>query len=51
MIRPALLGLLALLLAPGIAAAEPPRRIVSFNLCCDQLVLLLARRERIASVS
>ncbi|WP_222183236.1 ABC transporter substrate-binding protein [Geminicoccus harenae] len=51
MIRPALMGLLALLLAPVPTEAGPPRRIVSFNLCSDQLVLLLARRERIASVS
>ena len=28
-----------------------PQRIVSINLCADQLVLALAERERIASVS
>ena len=45
--------LLALLVAlvPAAAEAEPPRRIVSMNLCADQLLMLLADRERIASVS
>lgn len=31
--------------------AEPPRRIVSMNLCTDQMALLLAGRERIVSIS
>ena len=44
---PALLGIF---LSLG-AAAEPPKRIVSMNLCTDQLVMMLADRERIASVS
>lgn len=45
----ALLG--ALLTLSAAAAAERPSRIVSMNLCADQLLLLLADRERIASVS
>ena len=44
------LALLVLLL-PATAAADPPQRIVSMNLCTDQLVMLLADRSRIASVS
>lgn len=32
-------------------AAEPPRRIVSLNICTDELVLRLAPPERIASVT
>ena len=32
-------------------AAEPPSRVVSINLCSDQLLLMLARPEQIASVS
>ncbi len=32
-------------------AVEKPRRIVSLNLCTDQLVVLLADREAIASVT
>ncbi len=36
----------------GLARAdEPPQRIVSLNLCTDQLVMLLAGPERIAAVS
>jgi len=31
--------------------AEPPSRVVSINLCSDQLLLMLARPEQIASVS
>lgn len=33
------------------AAAEVPRRVVSLNLCADQLLLRLADREQIASLS
>ncbi|MDX2144751.1 MAG: ABC transporter substrate-binding protein [Rhodospirillaceae bacterium] len=33
------------------AANDPPRRIVSMNLCADQYVLLLAPREHIRSIS
>jgi iron complex transport system substrate-binding protein len=43
----------ALLLAlPGtFAAAAPPQRIASLNLCTDQLLLMLVPRARIASVT
>jgi iron complex transport system substrate-binding protein len=37
--------------AAGSAAAEPPRRIVSFNLCADQLVVALADPVQIAGLS
>lgn len=33
------------------AAASPPQRIVSLNLCADQLVVLLAEPSRIAALS
>lgn len=33
------------------AAAEPPQRIVSLNLCTDQMLMLLVEPSRIASVS
>ncbi len=36
---------------PGPAADPAPRRIVSLNLCTDLMVLLLAERARIASLS
>lgn len=49
-IRTLLLFSLAALL-PASALAERPSRIVSMNLCTDQLLMLLADRERIASVS
>lgn len=48
------LGLLAALAAiagAGEGRAEPPRRIVSLNLCTDQLLVDLVPRERIAAVS
>ncbi|WP_204320163.1 hypothetical protein, partial [Klebsiella oxytoca] len=38
-----------LVLAPAVAAA--PRRVVSFNLCADQLVLALADPGQIAALS
>ena len=41
---------LVLFCAP-LFAADKPRRIVSIGLCTDQLLLLLAEREQIASVS
>ncbi len=47
------LALLALALAgvsPG-AASEPPRRIVSLNLCADQYLLALADRAQIVALS
>lgn len=37
--------------ASGQAAPEPPLRLASLNLCTDQLLLLLAPRERIVSLS
>jgi iron complex transport system substrate-binding protein len=54
-----LLGFAAALLAASAAGAiapragvvEPPRRIVSLDLCADQLVLALADRRQIASLS
>jgi iron complex transport system substrate-binding protein len=46
------LVLVACLVAAGISAAEAtPRRIVSLNLCADQLVLALADRSQIAALS
>src|SRR5687768_16724460 len=33
------------------AAAVPPRRVVSLNLCADQLLLALADRDQILSLS
>lgn len=40
------------LLCAGVAqAADAPRRIVSFNLCADQLVLALADQDQIAGLS
>ena len=46
------LALLVLLLPATVtAAAERPERIVSMNLCTDQLLMLLVNRARIASVS
>lgn len=36
---------------PGAAAASKPTRIVSLNVCTDQLVLLLAESRHIASVT
>ena len=52
-------GFTALILSIALAAfagagklrAEPPRRIVSLNLCTDQLLVDLVPRERIAAVS
>ncbi|MCB1547232.1 MAG: ABC transporter substrate-binding protein [Hyphomicrobiaceae bacterium] len=47
------LALLAVLLVLGgtASAAEKPRRIVSLNLCSDQIVLALVDRQRIAALS
>ncbi len=42
---------MALLAIGATPASAKPERIVSMNLCTDQLVMLLADRERIASVS
>ncbi|MBT9383434.1 ABC transporter substrate-binding protein [Pseudooceanicola sp. CBS1P-1] len=46
------LSLLALLLATPVLAADPaPRRVVSMNLCTDQLAMLLAAPGQLVSVS
>jgi iron complex transport system substrate-binding protein len=42
---------MALAAAPPAAQAEGPRRVVSLNLCTDQLALALLDRDRIASLS
>jgi iron complex transport system substrate-binding protein len=46
-----ILNLLLLCAAAGPASAAPPQRIVSLNLCADQLVVLLAEPSRIAALS
>lgn len=46
-----LLGLTAALLLPMALAAAPPQRIVSINVCTDQLLLDLVPRDRIVSLS
>ncbi len=48
---PLLLFAVCMCLASGAYASEAPQRIVSMNVCTDQLVMLLADRDRIASVS
>lgn len=45
------IALLLLLLTLTPALADAPRRVVSFNLCADQLVLALADPEQIAGLS
>ncbi len=45
------LCILSSLLHPHFARADKPQRIVSMNLCTDQLLLLLADPEKIVSVS
>lgn len=37
--------------AAGAATSQAPQRVVSLNLCTDQLLILLARRSRIAAVT
>ena len=44
-------ALLLFLLISASAAASAPLRVVSINLCTDQLVLMLLDRERVASVT
>jgi iron complex transport system substrate-binding protein len=48
---PKLLAALLLLLALAPARADAPRRVVSLNLCADQLLLALADPAQIASVT
>jgi iron complex transport system substrate-binding protein len=43
--------LLAVLAASPLAIAAPPSRVISLNLCTDQLLLALADRDAIASVT
>lgn len=43
--------ILVLLLLPAYSSAGKPQRIVSINLCTDQLLLLLVPDERIVSIS
>ena len=38
-------------MAPAVSADGPPKRIVSFNLCADQLLLALADPAQIAGLS
>jgi iron complex transport system substrate-binding protein len=42
---------LAIALCAAPAVAKPPQRVMSINLCTDQLALMLLPRERIVSVS
>lgn len=44
-------ALLALMLAGPVAADAPPHRVVSINLCTDQLALLIAAPGQLVSVS
>jgi iron complex transport system substrate-binding protein len=46
-----ILGLLAFFFATTASAETPPQRIVSANLCADRLILDLADRDRIVSLS
>jgi iron complex transport system substrate-binding protein len=46
-----ILLLLSVLAVADHASAEPPRRVVSFNICADQLVVALAAPEQIAGLS
>jgi iron complex transport system substrate-binding protein len=43
--------LILLLLLPALAPAAQPKRVVSLNLCADQLLMALAPPERIASIT
>ena len=40
-----------LLLVPQLCAAAAPQRVMSLNLCADQLLLALLPEQRIASLS
>ena len=42
---------LALVTSSSATAADPPRRVVSFNICADQLVVALADPAQIAGLS
>ncbi|MCU7934452.1 MAG: ABC transporter substrate-binding protein [Candidatus Thiodiazotropha sp. (ex Dulcina madagascariensis)] len=45
------IALLLILLTAPVTATEPPQRVVSVNLCTDQLLLMLADPRQVASVS
>jgi iron complex transport system substrate-binding protein len=47
----AALAFAALPAIAGVAAAEPPHRIVSLNVCADELLLALADRDQVAALS
>jgi len=47
----AVIAVAALICLAGGARAEPPRRVVSFNVCADELVVTLADPEQIAGLS
>ena len=51
MLRSCLLASLFLLSVVPVSAQEYPQRIVSMNLCTDQLLLLMVDKNRIASLS
>lgn len=46
-----LVGLVATPIVPAATAAEPPQRVVSMNLCTDQLAMLVAGPDQLISVS
>lgn len=46
-----LIGLIAILITPSVLAAEAPQRVVSMNLCTDQLAMRLAAEGQLISVS
>lgn len=46
-----LIGLLAAAFLAGAAAADAPKRVVSINLCTDQLAMMLAAPGQLVSVS
>ncbi|MFL6799674.1 MAG: ABC transporter substrate-binding protein [Xanthobacteraceae bacterium] len=46
-----IIGLLVLVATSAAVLAEAPRRVVSFNICADQLVVALAAPEQVAALS
>ena len=46
-----LIAVIALIIGAAPVFADPPQRIVSLNLCTDQMLMLLVEPSRIASVS
>ncbi len=50
-LRAAVLLPLLLAMSPAALAAEPPRRVVSMNVCTDQLAMLVAEEGQLLSVS